>query len=63
MAEDVVAVEPRRRSVLCASPKGLHRMAYREWGDPRNRNALVCVHGLARNCRDFDYLAAALTPR
>ena len=60
MAEDVVAPEPRRRSVLCASPKGLHRMAYRERGDPRNRNALVCVHGLARTGRDFDELARAL---
>jgi len=60
MAEDVVAPEPRRRSVLCASPKGLHRMAYLEWGDPRNRNALVCVHGLTRTSRDFDELARAL---
>ena len=47
MAEDAVA-EPRRRSVQCASPKGLHRMAYLEWGDPRNRDVLVCVHGLTR---------------
>ncbi len=60
MAEDVVAIEPRRRSVLCASPKGLHRMAYLEWGDPRNRSVLVCVHGLARTGRDFDELARAL---
>lgn len=52
--------EPRPRSVLCASPKGLHRMAYVEWGDPRNRNVLVCVHGLTRSGRDFDDLARAL---
>jgi pimeloyl-ACP methyl ester carboxylesterase len=50
----------RRRSVMCASPKGLHRMAYVEWGDPRNRNVLVCVHGLTRSGRDFDELARAL---
>ena len=50
-------VEPRRRSVLCASPAGLHRVAYREWGDPRNRDVLVCVHGLTRSGRDFDELA------
>ena len=50
----------RRRSVLCASPKGLHRMAYVEWGDPRNRDVLVCVHGLTRSGRDFDTLARAL---
>jgi len=54
------AVEPRRRSVLCASPAGLHRIAYREWGDPRNRHVLVCAHGLTRSGRDFDELARAL---
>jgi pimeloyl-ACP methyl ester carboxylesterase len=51
---------PRRRSVQCASPKGLHRMAYLEWGDARNRDVLVCVHGLTRTARDFDDLARAL---
>ncbi len=52
--------EARPRSVQCASPAGLHRMAYREWGDPRNREVLVCVHGLTRSGRDFDELARAL---
>jgi pimeloyl-ACP methyl ester carboxylesterase len=60
LAEELAAVEPRRRSVLCASVAGLHRMAYREWGDPRNRNVVLCVHGLARTGRDFDELARAL---
>lgn len=60
MAEDGVAPEPRRRSVQCSSRKGLHRIAYLEWGDPRNRDVLVCVHGLTRSSRDFDALAAAL---
>ena len=46
--------------MLCASPAGLHRMAYREWGDPRNRDVLVCVHGLTRSGQDFDELARAL---
>jgi pimeloyl-ACP methyl ester carboxylesterase len=53
-------VAPRRRSVQCASPRGLHRIAYLEWGDPRNRDVLVCVHGLTRTSRDFDDLARAL---
>jgi pimeloyl-ACP methyl ester carboxylesterase len=35
-------------------------MAYLEWGDPRNRDVLVCVHGLTRSSRDFDELARAL---
>jgi pimeloyl-ACP methyl ester carboxylesterase len=55
--------ELRRRSVMCASPRGLHRMAYVEWGDPRNRDVLVCVHGLTRSGRDFDDLARALCGR
>jgi pimeloyl-ACP methyl ester carboxylesterase len=48
------------RSVLCASPSGLHRMAYTEWGARDNPRVLVCVHGLSRNGRDFDTLARAL---
>jgi pimeloyl-ACP methyl ester carboxylesterase len=49
--------------VRCASAKGLHRIAYREWGDPRNARVLVCVHGLTRCARDFDRLAEALSDR
>jgi len=66
MAEEVVTAidpRPRQRSVQCASPKGLHRIAYREWGDPRNRSVLVCVHGLTRSSRDFDELARTLCAR
>jgi len=39
-----------------------HRIAYTDWGDLANPHVVVCVHGLARNSRDFDFLAAALTP-
>jgi len=49
--------------VQCASPKGLHRVSYLEWGDARNRDVVVCVHGLTRNGRDFDDLARALSGR
>jgi pimeloyl-ACP methyl ester carboxylesterase len=38
-------------------------MAYLEWGDPRNRDVLICVHGLTRSGRDFDELARALCGR
>jgi pimeloyl-ACP methyl ester carboxylesterase len=38
-------------------------MAYVEWGDPRNRDVLICVHGLTRSGRDFDELARALCGR
>lgn len=35
-------------------------MAYWEWGDPANPRVVVCVHGLSRQGRDFDRLAADL---
>ena len=55
--------QPRQKTVRCASPAGLHRIAYREWGDPANPRVLVAVHGLARCARDFDALAAAMCDR
>jgi pimeloyl-ACP methyl ester carboxylesterase len=51
---------PRQRSVQCLSPAGLHRMAYRQWGNAANPRVLVCVHGLTRVGNDFDRLAKAL---
>jgi len=53
----------RQRSVQCLGPHGLHRMAYTEWGDAANPRVLICVHGLTRNGRDFDFLAQALSDR
>lgn len=50
----------RERSVQCFGPHGLHRMAYAEWGEPSNPKVLICVHGLTRNGRDFDFLAEAM---
>ena len=35
-------------------------MAYWEWGDPSVPDVVVCVHGLTRQGRDFDALAADL---
>lgn len=49
-----------RRSVQCIAPSGLHRMSYVEWGEPGNPRVLVCVHGLTRCARDFDFLAREL---
>lgn len=51
----------RRANVLCASPSGLHRLSYVEWGEPANEHVLVCVHGLTRSARDFDAIAQALS--
>jgi pimeloyl-ACP methyl ester carboxylesterase len=52
--------EPRLKHVSCLDSRGLHRMAYWEWGDAANPRVLVCVHGLARQGRDFDTLARAM---
>jgi pimeloyl-ACP methyl ester carboxylesterase len=38
-------------------------MAYWQWGDATAGHVIVCVHGLARQGRDFDTLARALVER
>jgi pimeloyl-ACP methyl ester carboxylesterase len=58
---EFATTSPRFKQVQCLGAKGLHRMAYREWGDPANPRVLVCVHGLSRQGADFDTLAAAMS--
>lgn len=41
-------------------PHGPVRVAYTEWGRPDAEQVVLCVHGLTRNSRDFDYLARRL---
>jgi pimeloyl-ACP methyl ester carboxylesterase len=53
----------RKDSFLGLSTGGFHRIAYTEWGSVREQRLAVCVHGLTRNGRDFDYLARALQDR
>jgi pimeloyl-ACP methyl ester carboxylesterase len=55
--------EPRAETVLGLTSRGFHRLRCWEWGDPANPRVVVCVHGLTRNGRDFDALAAALADR
>lgn len=50
---------PRPGSVRYLLAGGFHRLAFEEWGDPA-APPVVCVHGLTRNGRDFDALAAVL---
>ena len=50
------------QTVLGLSSSGFHRIAYTQWGEPENPRVLICVHGLTRNARDFDFLAQALAP-
>ncbi|HTP61388.1 MAG TPA: alpha/beta hydrolase [Burkholderiales bacterium] len=47
-------------SFLSLSSGGFHRNAYLDWGKPASSQVVVCVHGLSRNSRDFDYLARDL---
>jgi len=49
----------REDRVACLSKSGFHRLAYRESG-PADGLPVLCLHGLARQARDFDSLAAAL---
>ena len=51
----------RERQIDILSPHGFSRLNYYEWGDPENRDVVICVHGLTRNGRDFDALAAELS--
>lgn len=44
-------------------PAGRHRMAWWQWGDADAPHAVVCVHGISRQGRDFDTLARALVAR
>jgi pimeloyl-ACP methyl ester carboxylesterase len=51
------------KSILGLGPHGFHRLVYFQWGDSRNDRVAVCVHGLTRRGRDFDWLARALEDR
>lgn len=53
-------IEVQYKTLQCISPLGLHSMAYKEWGDPRNPKILLCVHGVTRVSGDFDNLAQAM---
>ena len=52
-----MSVSFSRHSFLSLSPAGFHRIAYLDWGKRTAAQVVVCVHGLSRNGRDFDWLA------
>src|SRR5262249_51944842 len=55
------ALTPARTGTLRGlSPTGFHSVAYVDWGPLDDSVPIVCVHGLSRQGRDFDYRAAAL---
>jgi len=53
--------QPREHSVLCASPAGLHRMAYTEWGEAANPRVLVGEIERLQHRGEWDALAAAMS--
>lgn len=53
-----------QQSHLCLGPKGYHRIAFVRWEEAgSNGIPTICVHGLTRNSRDFDALAAHLAEK
>ncbi|MDD2610154.1 MAG: alpha/beta hydrolase [Giesbergeria sp.] len=63
-------IEPTLNYVPCpvaapaGQPQAVRRMAYWEWnatGNPQHPHVVLCVHGLARQGRDFDVLARSLS--
>lgn len=58
-AGDIPAT-PRFGTVRCLRPEGFRAMAYTEWGNEHSTRVAICVHGLTRNGRDFDWLARTL---
>ncbi|MDK9720285.1 MAG: alpha/beta hydrolase [Rhodospirillales bacterium] len=54
----------RSRWVPVLGGGGFRKLAYTEWGEAgAGKRTLICVHGLTRVGRDFDYLAEALSDR
>ena len=56
-----MAMKARNLPVL--GPQGFLNLAYMEWEGPAGAPTVMCVHGLTRNGRDFDFLAEALSSR
>lgn len=55
--------EPVLHRTPSPAPHGSRHLAWWQWGDASAPHAVICVHGLTRQGRDFDTLAAALLHR
>ena len=53
----------KARTLPVLGPQGFLNLAYWDWEGPPGAPTVVCVHGLTRNGRDFDFLADALSSR
>ena len=56
-------IVPRFDELPVLGPHGFTRVGYTEWGERNAPRTVVCVHGLTRNSRDFDFLAQRLVER
>lgn len=57
--------ESRQHSLRVANTgsEGSHSIVYHDWGDENADRIAICVHGLTRNSRDFDFIAKALAAK
>ncbi len=62
-----IDLTPQEKSFRCPTPESaevigstFHNLHYMEWGDPEAKETVVCIHGMTRNARDFDYIACRL---
>lgn len=53
-------MSPLLKSVPVMSKHGFYRLAYTEWKPSEAMRTVMCVHGVSRNSRDFDFLAQRL---
>jgi pimeloyl-ACP methyl ester carboxylesterase len=52
-----------RSSVRSLFREQFHEVSYAEWGSSGDLGPVICVHGLTRQGRDFDFLAMKLAER
>lgn len=52
--------KPRENFLLCLATDDFYKVSYTDWGNPASKKIAICVHGVSRNGRDFDYLSRAL---
>jgi pimeloyl-ACP methyl ester carboxylesterase len=56
-------MQPQLKHLSVIGRGGFHKLAYAEWGSLTAEQTVICVHGVSRNGRDFDALAATLAAK
>ena len=54
---------PRLEEFRALGPRGFLTIGVVEWGPKQAEQVVVCLHGLTRNARDFDFLARRLAAK